>query len=119
MKNGLFTYWQISTVSNSNFNLFNRYYQQIRGFTKVGLNPQHIRASILERDPQTIITQQDVYNQCSYYRREYLQSRTPAEALADELKSSEEWVVRWTEIHSRLHAYFSRRKTRSSFPCAH
>lgn len=80
--------------------------EQIRDLTKVGLDPKHIHASILQRDPQTTITQMDVYNQRYYNRREYLQGRTPLEALVDELKSNDEWVVKWKEIDGRLQSLF-------------
>jgi hypothetical protein len=43
---------------------------QIRDLTKVGLNPKHIHAAILQNNPQSTITQQDVYNQRLYHRGE-------------------------------------------------
>jgi hypothetical protein len=59
--------------------------EQIRDLTRVGMNPKHIHAAILERDPQTIISQRDVYNQRSYHRGEHSQpipSRAPAAPAA-------------------------------------
>jgi hypothetical protein len=63
--------------------------EQIRDLTKVGPNPKHIRAAIVERDSQSIITQGLAGRlQSSYYRGEHLESRTPVE----------EWVVQAPEL---------------------
>jgi hypothetical protein len=90
----------------ANFDFFVEHVEQIRSLTKVGLNPKHIHATLLQNDPQTSITQRDVANQRAYSRDDYLQGRTPLEALVDELRSSDEWVVQWTEINGRLQSLF-------------
>jgi len=77
---------------------------QIRDLTKVGLNPKHIHAAILQNNPQSIITQQDVYNQRLYHRGEYLNGRTPLEALLDEL--NEGWVTQYMQVDGRLRSLF-------------
>ena len=77
---------------------------QIRDLTKVGLNPKHIHAAILQNNPQSIISQQDVYNQRLYHRGEYLNGRTPLEALLDEL--NEGWVTQYMQVDGRLRSLF-------------
>jgi hypothetical protein len=106
MKNGLLHPVSRSYYFQANFNFCIDHIDRIRDQTKSGLNPKHIYASILENDSQTTLTQRDVYNQRLYHREEYLQGRTPLEALLEELKSSDEWVVKWAEIGGRLQSLF-------------
>jgi hypothetical protein len=63
----------------------------IKSQSKAGIEPKRIMTTIRQEDPQTFIQAQDIYNERISARADYLNRRSPMEALLDEL-STPEWI---------------------------
>jgi hypothetical protein len=74
--------------------------------TQIGVEPRRISAAVLSQNPSTLITRTDIYNERSRARQEHLGDRSPLEALLDELKGDDYWIVKWSEANGRLEILF-------------
>lgn len=85
--------------------------ESIESMTKAGVAPKQILTAIRQKDPDTLITAHDIRNERSAARANALGTRTPVEALLDEL-SSDEWVfdVKKDSTNRIQHLFFAHRK---------
>ena len=80
--------------------------ETIQQLTQIGVEPRRISAAVLSQNPSTLITRTDIYNERSRARQEHLGDRSPLEALLDELKGDDYWIVKWSEANGRLENLF-------------
>jgi hypothetical protein len=80
--------------------------ETIQQLTQIGVEPRRISAAVLSRNLLTLVTRTDIYNERSRARRDHLGDRSPLEALLDELKGDDYWIVKWSEANGRLEILF-------------
>jgi hypothetical protein len=64
----------------------------IKSHTKAGSSPKRILTALREDDSQTFISARDIRNERISATTEFLNGRSPIEALLDELSTSPDWV---------------------------
>jgi MULE transposase domain len=64
----------------------------IQSMSQAGIAPKQILTSIRQGDSNTFIAASDIRNERLTNRLNYLQKRTPIEALLDELSTSSDWI---------------------------
>ena len=67
----------------------------IKSLSRAGVAPRFILNNLLEKDPNTLLTSQDILNLKKKVKKEQLAGRTPIKALIYELTTDENWVVRY------------------------
>src|SRR6266513_2341047 len=69
--------------------------QRIESLSKSGVAPRFILNELLEMDPDTLITTQEIYNHKHKMRKERLNGNTWIEVLVEELKEDENWALQY------------------------
>ena len=79
----------------------------IQSLSRSGVPPRLILNNLIEKDPNTLVTSQDIHNTKVKERKEQLAGRTPIEALIQQLITNENWAVLYdTEETGRINFLF-------------
>lgn len=73
----------------------NQELDKIKSLTQAGVAPRFILNTLLEADPDTLITTQEIHNYKAKIRKERLSGKTPIEVLVEELLEDESWALRY------------------------